>query len=96
MKLLHSSTLEACNAVPDMQPLIRRSFTACLLAGAPELTVQKRAQVKLSSAAVPDEKANDTIVIGPPFYLELHLGGLPLWMHNIAHYRVVCIWAEAL
>jgi len=32
-------------------------------------------QVKLSSAAVPDEKASDTIVIGPPFYLELHLGG---------------------
>ena len=32
-------------------------------------------QVKLSSAAVPDEKASDTIVIGPPLYLELHLGG---------------------
>ncbi|KAK9836995.1 hypothetical protein WJX81_005375 [Elliptochloris bilobata] len=33
-------------------------------------------EVKLSSAAVPDDKANDTIVIGPPFYLELHLGGV--------------------
>ena len=40
-------------------------FLMCMLA----------AQVKLSSAAVPDEKQTDTIVIGPPFYLELHLGG---------------------
>lgn len=52
--------------------------------------------MKLSSAAVPDEKANDTIVIGPPFYLELHLGGLTLWMQFIAHYCVVCTSAEAL
>ena len=29
--------------------------------------------VKLSSAAVPDEKSDDTILIGPPFYLEVSL-----------------------
>lgn len=27
--------------------------------------------VKLSSAAVPDQKSDDTILIGPPFYLEV-------------------------
>ena len=29
--------------------------------------------VKLSSAAVPDQKSDDTILIGPPFYLEVKL-----------------------
>ena len=32
--------------------------------------------VKLSSAAVPDDKSNDTILIGPPFYLEVALSPL--------------------
>ena len=26
--------------------------------------------IRLASAAVPDSKSNDTILIGPPFYLE--------------------------
>lgn len=43
------------------------------------------AQVKLSSAAVPDEKQTDTIVIGPPFYLELHLGGGLRRLSSFAH-----------
>lgn len=42
-------------------------------------------QVKLSSAAVPDEKQTDTIVIGPPFYLELHLGGGLRRLSSSAH-----------
>lgn len=29
--------------------------------------------VKLSSAAIPDQKSDDTILIGPPFYLEVIL-----------------------
>lgn len=61
--------------MPNMKSENNCSFKFCLLAGIPELTRPDCAQVKLSSAAVPDEKANDTIVIGPPFYLELHLGG---------------------
>ena len=36
------------------------------------------AQVRLSSAAVPDEKDDTTVVIGPPFYLEAKLAGLTI------------------
>lgn len=32
-------------------------------------------QVRLSSAAVPDEKDDTTVVIGPPFYLEAKFAG---------------------
>ena len=35
-------------------------------------------QVYLSSNAVPDPKSDDTILIGPPFFLELKLGGFKL------------------
>lgn len=35
-------------------------------------------QVYLSSAAKEDPKSDDTILIGPPFYLELKLGGFSL------------------
>ena len=35
-------------------------------------------QVRLSSAAVPDEKDDTTVVIGPPFYLEAKLAGLTI------------------
>jgi hypothetical protein len=38
--------------------------------------------VKLSSAAVPDKESDDTILIGPPFYLELKLGGLTIPIQN--------------
>lgn len=46
-------------------------------------------QVYLSSAAKEDPKSDDTILIGPPFYLELKLGGfsLPVQVnqtHNVA------------
>lgn len=35
-------------------------------------------QVYLSSAAKQDPKSDDTILIGPPFYLELKLAGFTL------------------
>ena len=35
-------------------------------------------QVRLSSAAVPDETDDTTVVIGPPFYLEAKLAGLTI------------------
>lgn len=31
-------------------------------------------RIRLSSAAVPDEKDDDIILIGPPFYLDLKVG----------------------
>lgn len=39
-------------------------------------------QVYLSSNAVPDEESDDTILIGPPFYLEVKLGGFALPIQN--------------
>lgn len=39
-------------------------------------------QVYLSSNAVQDPKSDDTILIGPPFYLELKLGGFKLPIQN--------------
>ncbi len=36
------------------------------------------AQVRLSSAAVPDEKDDTTVVIGPPFYLEAKVAGFKI------------------
>jgi len=38
--------------------------------------------VKLSSAAVPDKESDDIILIGPPFYLELKLGGFNVPIQN--------------
>ena len=35
-------------------------------------------QVRLSSAAVPDEKDDTTVVIGPPFYLSAKVAGFEL------------------
>lgn len=35
-------------------------------------------QVYLSSAAKQDPKSDDTILIGPPFFLELKIGGFAL------------------
>ena len=48
-------------------------------------------QVYLSSNAVQDPKSDDTILIGPPFYLELKLGGfkLPIQVQQCHRVRLV-------
>ncbi len=44
-------------------------------------------QVRLSSAAVPDEKDDTTVVIGPPFYLSAKLFGkeLPIQVSSLSN-----------
>ncbi len=46
--------------------------------GGDQAACAHRAQVRLSSAAVPDESDDTTVVIGPPFYLEAKLAGLTI------------------
>lgn len=46
--------------------------------------------VKLSSAAVPDQKTDDTILIGPPFYLEVCAVCKPTLHASVSTYKCIC------
>ena len=71
----------------------------CVCAGEPGGEKKERAanlinigngavQVYLSSAAKEDPKSDDTILIGPPFYLELKLAGFTLPIQVVPYLQI--------